>query len=324
MANEPNNTLINLRHLKTWFPIRRGVVGRTVGHIRAVDDVSLEIHDGETVGLVGESGCGKTTLGRTLLGLETATAGEVWFEGTDLLTLSERQMRPHRRKLQMIFQDPFSSLNPRMTVLDIVTEGAALHGLIQGSREGEARRLLQEVGLGDDAMHRYPHEFSGGQRQRLGIARALSVQPTFIVCDEAVSALDVSVQAQVINLLMDLRERRGLSYLFISHDLSVVKLISHRIAVMYLGRVVESGPSREVIEEPLHPYTKALVSAIPVPGRDRTDRIVLEGEIPSPANPPSGCAFHPRCPSAMAMCSQMWPTEREIDGRRACCHLYDA
>ena len=323
MANETNNALIEIRDLKTWFPIRRGVIGRTVGHVRAVDDVSLTIHEGETVGLVGESGCGKTTFGRTLLGLEAAMAGEVWFRGTDLLTLSERQMRPHRRELQMIFQDPFSSLNPRMTVLDIVTEGAALHGLIKGTREDEAKRLLQEVGLGEDAIHRYPHEFSGGQRQRLCIARALSVQPTFIVCDEAVSALDVSVQAQVINLLMDLRDRRGLSYLFISHDLSVVKLISHRVAVMYLGRVVERGPSRDVMEEPLHPYTRALVSAIPVPGRDRKKRIVLEGEIPSPANPPSGCPFHPRCPKVMDICSKERPTERTVDARGVCCHLYE-
>jgi len=292
-----------------------------------VDDVSLTIHDGETVGLVGESGCGKTTFGRTLLGLEAATAGEVWFRGTDMLTLSERQMRPHRRELQMIFQDPFSSLNPRMTVLDIVTEGAALHDLIEGSREDEAKRLLQEVGLGEDAMHRYPHEFSGGQRQRLCIARALSVQPTFVVCDEAVSALDVSVQAQVINLLMDLREKRGLSYLFISHDLSVVKLISHRVAVMYLGRIVELADATVIVSAAHHPYTKALISAVPAPDpvTEKTrQRIVLEGEVPSPLNPPSGCPFHTRCPLREDRCIREAPLLREIaPGHTVACHLLE-
>ena len=314
--------LFDVEELRTWFPIRRGLVSRTVGYVKAVDDVSFAVHKGETLGLVGESGCGKTTLGRTLLRLEKAYGGRALFKGQDLLELSERQMRPLRRHLQMIFQDPVSSLNPRMTALDIITEGMVAQKLLQGSRDAEARRLLHEVGLDADGLHRYPHEFSGGQRQRLNIARAISMNPDFVVCDEAVSALDVSVQAQVINLLMDLRETYSLSYLFISHDLSVVKHISHRVAVMYLGRLVEIGPSGTVIDEPLHPYSQALVSAIPVPGRDRRKRIVLKGEIPSPSNPPPGCHFHTRCSRVMDVCRREWPEPRTVDARTVCCHLY--
>jgi len=314
--------LIKIQGLKTWFPIRRGVLSRTVGHVKAVDEVSLDVHGGETVGLVGESGCGKTTLGRTIIGLEKATGGQVLYRGRDLLGLTEKELRPVRRQIQMIFQDPLSSLNPRMTARDIVIEGMVQHKLLKASPSAETERLLGEVGLDVDSAFRYPHEFSGGQRQRLSVARALSMNPEFIVCDEPVSALDVSVQAQVINLLMDLRGKHGLSYLFISHDLSVVKLISQRVAVMYLGRIVETGPSQDVMESPLHPYSQALVSAIPTPGKDKRKRIVLQGEIPSAANPPPGCRFHTRCPRVMDVCRTEWPAERTVESRKVCCHLY--
>ncbi|MCG6910938.1 MAG: ABC transporter ATP-binding protein [Deltaproteobacteria bacterium] len=314
--------IVEVKDLKTWFPIRHGVLARTVGHVRAVDGVSFFVARGETLGLVGESGCGKSTLGRTLMGLEKIYAGEVLVEGKSLAALSGRQLRSLRRRIQIVFQDPLSSLNPRMNTLDIVTEGMIQFGLLDGDREAVAGKLMAEVGLSADMIYRYPHEFSGGQRQRINIARAVSLKPDFIVCDEPVSALDVSVQAQIINLLLDLRKKYGLAYLFISHDLSVVSHISHRVAVMYLGKIVEYGRTAAVIQQPRHPYTRALVDAIPVPGSHRREKIVLSGSMPSPANPPPGCPFHPRCPEAMAVCRTRYPAESGDEERRVRCHLY--
>ncbi len=318
----PAPVLLQTVELRTWFPITRGVFSRTTGHVKAVDGVSFTVHRGEAVGLVGESGCGKTTLGRTLLGLEKASGGEVLFKGQNLLDYSSREWKPVRKELQMIFQDPYSSLNPRMSVLDIITEGLVEHDLLEGDREEKAGQLLDEVGLNARDLYRYPHEFSGGQRQRISIARALAVRPQFIVCDEAVSALDVSVQAQVINLLMELSEKYSIAYLFISHDLSVVRHISQRVAVMYLGRIVEFGDTHQVIDNPKHPYTQALISAVPVPGEDKRQRIILSGDVPSPSNPPPGCPFHPRCPHAMDICRNTYPKTRHVDGNEVDCHLY--
>ena len=263
----PNHSqpLLTVSNLKTWYPVKRGVLARTVGYVRAVDDVSFEIHPGETLGLVGESGCGKTTLGRTLMGLETAREGLIRFDGLDLLHLTSRQQTALRKRMQIIFQDPVSSLNPRMNVLDIISEGIVQYGMVEGSREAHAVRLLEEVGLDGAALYRYPHEFSGGQRQRINIARAISMRPDFVVCDEPVSALDVSVQAQVINLLMDLQERHGLSYLFISHDLSIVSHIADRVMVMNRGRIVEEGTARDILDSPRDPYTCSLIAAVPTP-----------------------------------------------------------
>lgn len=312
--------MLSVEDLQVWFPIRRGVFNRVVGHVRAVDGISLKINKGETLGLVGESGCGKTTLGRAIVGLENITSGHVYFDGHDVSAFKGRELQEHRRRCQMVFQDPYSSLNPRMTVLDILTEAMVYHGIVSNKeKERAALDLLSEVGMDGDCLNRYPHEFSGGQRQRISIARALSLHPDFIVCDEPVSALDVSVQAQVINLLMDLREKHGFSYLFISHDLSVVRMISQRIAVMYLGRIVELGDAKEVMENPRHPYTQALLSAVPRPGQPAKERIVLRGEQPSPSAPPSGCAFHPRCPYATERCSTECPQLLEHDGRRIRC-----
>ena len=311
--------LLEVKNLSTWYPIRRGVLARTVGHVQAVTEVSLTLAEGETLGLVGDSGCGKSTLGRTLVGLETPRAGEVWYRGQ---LLPERRSSEQRRAIQMVFQDPVAALNPRMTVLDLLTEGLAHHSLLTGPREDAALQLLADVGMDASALHRYPFEFSGGQRQRINIARALSLRPAVLVCDEAVSALDVSVQAQVLNLLMDLKERYRLSYLFISHDLSVVRFISDRIAVMYLGRVVEEGPAEQVIDHPLHPYTEALVSAIPVPGQPRGARQILTGELPSPARPPAGCPFHPRCPKVLPVCRGAWPAVHRAGLHSVHCHLH--
>jgi oligopeptide transport system ATP-binding protein len=307
----PDGTLLEVRGLKKYFPIRGGFFGRERGAVRAVDGVSFWVGRGETVGLVGESGSGKTTAGRTLLRLIEPTEGKALFDGTDVFGLNRKELQALRRRAQIVFQDPFASLNPRMTVGDVIREVLTVHKLAKGrAAESRVRELLQIVGLSPAHAERYPHEFSGGQRQRIGIARALSVEPDFIVCDEPVSALDVSVQAQVLNLLEELQDTLGLAYLFIAHDLSVVEHVSDRIAVMYLGRIVEMGAAREVIHDPRHPYTRALLSAVPVaePGAAR-ERIVLQGDMPSPSNPPSGCPFHPRCPHPLkdADCASIVP-----------------
>jgi len=313
--------LLEARNLATWFPIKRGILARTVGHVRAVDGVSLQIHTGETVGLVGESGCGKTTFGRTVLGLERPRSGELRFRGQPLWQGPRRDVLPLRRRIQMIFQDPYSSLNPRMTVVEIVTEGLLEHGLISPRQRVEAAlRWLGEVGMDASALHRYPHEFSGGQRQRISIARAVALQPDLVICDEAVSALDVSVRAQVLNLLLALRARHNLAYLFISHDLSVVRHITQRVGVMYLGVIVETGPTAVVLDRPLHPYTRALTSAVPVPFAERRTRLVLPGDVPSAAHPPPGCRFHTRCPFAVEACRHIVPQlEPANDGRLVAC-----
>ena len=296
--------LLEVRDLKTHFPIRRGVLNRTVGYVKAVDGVSFFIRKGSTLGLVGESGCGKTTIGRTLLRLIPASGGRVFFEGQDVLALSASRMKQLRRQMQIMFQDPYGSLNPRMTVEDIIGEGLTVHGIARGrQRNRRVAEILEQVGLSARYADRFPHEFSGGQRQRIGIARSLAVNPKFIVCDEPVSALDVSIQSQIVNLLQDLQEKFGLTYLFIAHDLAVVEHISDYVAVMYLGRIVEYASRDELYHHPLHPYTKALLSAIPEPNpAKRHTRMVLKGEVPSPAAPPAGCHFHPRCPWAEERC----------------------
>ncbi|HVE77248.1 MAG TPA: oligopeptide/dipeptide ABC transporter ATP-binding protein [Gemmatimonadaceae bacterium] len=316
--------MLVVRDLVKHFPVRRGLFGRSGASVRAVDGVSFDVRAGETLALVGESGCGKTTTGRTVLRLIDPTAGSVLFDGTDVLALAPRDLRRWRKQAQIIFQDPFSSLNPRMTIGAIVREGLTIHRLAAGAEaDARVRRLLDEVGLRPEFASRYPHEFSGGQRQRVGIARALSVEPRFIVCDEPVSALDVSVQAQVINLLQDLQRDRGLAYLFIAHDLSVVEHIADRVAVMYLGRIVELAPAAALYREPLMPYTQALLSAVPVPDPTRRkQRIVLEGDVPSPASPPPGCVFHPRChhPHKDAACGRIVPPlEEKAPGHWAAC-----
>jgi oligopeptide transport system ATP-binding protein len=290
--------LLQVRDLKTWFPIRRGVLSRTVGYVKAVDGVSFDLEAGKTLGLVGESGCGKTTAGRTILRLIPATGGTVQYRGKDFFAYHGNELRKLRRQMQIVFQDPVSSLNPRMTIGNIIGEPIEVHGIAKGSEKNQlVASLLQRVGLDPSYAARYPHEFSGGQRQRIGIARALSLSPDFIVCDEPVSALDVSIQSQILNLLDDLQKERGIAYLFIAHNLAVVEHFSDDVAVMYLGRIVEKAQSRELYKNPKHPYTVALLSAIPEPDpRPRKRRIVLPGEVPSPSNPPTGCHFHPRCP----------------------------
>ncbi len=320
------NSILDVRGLKKYFPIYSGLFAQRVeGWVRAVDDVSFSIRRGETLGLVGESGCGKTTTGRCILQLDRPTAGEVLFEGQNLARMADAALRPLRRQMQIVFQDPYSSLNPRMTVGQILSEPIRVHRISPDGRRYEDRvaELLSVVGLNPLMASRYPHELSGGQRQRVGIARALALEPKFIVCDEPISALDVSIQAQILNLLEELQERFGLTYLFIAHDLSVVRHISDRIVVMYLGKVVEIAGRQELYENPLHPYTKALLSAVPIPDplvEAKRERVVLGGEVPSPLNPPHGCIFHSRCPIAVEECSQRVPELREVrPNHRAAC-----
>ena len=322
------DVILEVRHLVKHFQVGAGLFGGAAGLVKAVDDVSFSIRRGETLGLVGESGCGKTTTGRCILKLEQPTSGEVIFEGRSMTSMSERELRRLRRKIQVIFQDPYSSLNPRMTVGQIIAEPLAVHGIVpaRGARAARVRELLSHAGLLPMMAARYPHELSGGQRQRVGIARALAMEPSLIVCDEPVSALDVSIQAQIINLLEDLQARFGLTYLFVAHDLSVVRHISDRVAVMYLGKIVEITDRKSLYEDPQHPYTRALLSAVPIPDpavEATRERIVLRGEVPSPLNPPSGCVFHPRCPIAVDDCRRVVPELREIspDHRAACIRL---
>ena len=311
-----SDALVHIHNLKMHFPISEGAfITRVVAHVKAVDDISFSIRKGETLGLVGESGCGKTTTGRCILQLEKATGGEIWFDGRDLNKLSKAEMRPLRQRIQVIFQDPYSSLNPRMKIGQIIAEPMMVHGIIKDEKKRDERvlELLSLCGLNPKFADRYPHEMSGGQRQRVGIARALAVEPEFIICDEAVSALDVSIQAQVINLLEDLREKFNLTYLFISHDLSVVHHLCHRVAVMYLGHIVELAETDELFQNPLHPYTQALLEAVPIPDPtvEKARAHQIKGEIPSPMNPPSGCVFHPRCPKAVESCKVNMPEFRE-------------
>ena len=322
---ENQSPLLEVKGLKKYFPIRKGLFRSLVGHVKAVDNVSFNLMPKETLGVIGESGCGKTTVGRSLLRLIEPTAGQALFQGKDIFTLGSEELRVFRRNMQIIFQDPYSSLNPRMTIGSIIGDALELHGLAKGDEKFEmSKELLIKVGLQPNYINRYPHEFSGGQRQRIGIARAVALKPKFIVCDEAVSALDVSVQAQVINLMQDLQEEFNLSYIFIAHDLSVVKHISDRIAVMYLGRIVELSDCAELYANPKHPYTQALLSAIPEPvPKKNKERIILRGEVPNPINPPKGCHFHPRCPIATDQCKQGEPPilRDTGGGHQVACHL---
>ena len=323
-----NEALIKVRDLKKYFPITRGIIARKhVGNVKAVDGISFDIKRGETLGLVGESGCGKSTTGRAILNLHKPTSGSVIYKDTDLAPLSRKNMVKYRKSLQIIFQDPYSSLNPRMTIGNIISEAMIYHGIVsKGERQKRVEELLELVGLRTYFIRRYPHEFSGGQRQRIGIARALALNPEFLVCDEPISALDVSIQAQVVNLMEDLQKQFGLTYLFIAHDLSMVRHISDRIAVMYLGKIVELTDKETLYKEPMHPYTEALLSAVPIPDpviEEKRERIVLQGDVPNPAEPPPGCNFSTRCPKVMDVCKVKEPEYREIvPGHFCACHLY--
>ncbi|UII57008.1 dipeptide ABC transporter ATP-binding protein [Cytobacillus spongiae] len=321
-----NETLLEVINLKTYYPIKGGILRRTIGAVKAVDDVSFEIKKGETLGLVGESGCGKSTAGRTILRLLEPTDGKIIFEGNDITNVRGTTLRKIRKDFQMVFQDPYASLNPTMMVGHLVSEPIRnYYKKSQSELKPEVIELLEKVGLPEDAYYKYPHEFSGGQRQRIGIARALALKPKLIIADEPVSALDVSVQSQVLNLLKELQDEFDLTFLFIAHDLSVVKHMSDRIGVMYLGGLVEVAEKDSIYEEPLHPYTQALLSAIPEPDpRKKKERIILEGDVPSPINPPSGCTFHPRCAHATSECQKIKPTLKEVKpGHRVACHLYN-
>lgn len=318
--------LLQVDNLKKYFPIMQGLIRRHVGDIKAVDGISFDIYKGETLGLVGESGCGKSTTGRVILQLYPVTSGKIYFEGQDLTELHGEELRKIRPRMQMIFQDPHASLNPRMTVSSIISEPLVEHSVVRGKeRQARVEELLELVGLAPDHANRYPHEFSGGQRQRIGIARALALNPDFIVCDEPIAALDVSIQAQVVNLLEDLQAELGLTYLFISHDLSMIRHISQRVAVMYLGHIMELAARKDLYGNPLHPYTQALLSAVPAPDpflEEKRERIILNGDIPSPADPPPGCPFNTRCPIAEEQCSQEVPEWRELRPKHwVACHL---
>lgn len=302
-----NKIVLTIENLKVYFPVKAGILAKTVNYVKAVDGLSVSLADNETIGIVGESGCGKSTLARAIMLLEKAYSGKIIYKGKDITKASPKELRKIRRNIQMIFQDPFNSLNPGMTILELLTEAAVFHKIIDTKNKTQyAEKLLESVGLSPDIMHRYPHEFSGGQRQRISIARALSAEPSIILCDEAVSALDVSVQAQVINLLMNLKKHRKLSYIFISHDINVIAHISDKIAVMYAGQIVEQGPTDTIINSPAHPYTQALISAVPMINR-KIEKIRLTGEVPSPVNPPNGCRFHPRCQYAQESCKTKIP-----------------